>query len=60
MTAVHPEWNTQGVYKLRSRFEQYVKIVPQGVEFAGKKYVFDRRIEEMPHIKLTGEVLNDV
>ena len=60
MTAVDPEWDTQGVYELRGGLERYVKTFPQGGYFAGKNYLFDRRMEQTPDLKPTNEVEKDV
>jgi len=49
MSAVNPEkLQLKGVYELRGGIERYIKTFPEGGNWKGKNYLFDRRMEQVP------------
>ena len=49
MAAVNPEkYQINGVYELRGGIERYIKTFPEGGNWKGKNYLFDRRMEQLP------------
>lgn len=48
MATVNPNLNPKGVYELRGGIERYVKTFPDGGNWKGKNYLFDRRMEQTP------------
>jgi len=49
MAAVNPEkLQLKGVYELRGGIERYIKTFPEGGNWVGKNYLFDRRMEQLP------------
>jgi len=60
MSAVSDDLNLKGVYHCRGGIERYVKTYAEGGYWTGKNYLFDKRMEQTPHIKKTEAVENDV
>jgi predicted sulfurtransferase len=48
MSTVNPNLKPAGVFELRGGIERYVKTFPGGGFWAGKNYLFDRRMEQLP------------
>ena len=60
MTTVSDDLNLKGVYHCRGGIERYVKTYAEGGYWKGKNYLFDRRMEQTPHIKDSSKVENDI
>ncbi|KAL7484715.1 hypothetical protein ACHAW6_010333 [Cyclotella cf. meneghiniana] len=60
MTTVSADLNLKGVYHCRGGIERYVKTYAEGGYWRGKNYLFDRRMEQTPQIKSSGDVESDI
>lgn len=60
MATVSDELDLKGVYHCRGGIERYVKTYAEGGYWKGKNYLFDRRMEQSPHIKSSDAVENDI
>jgi predicted sulfurtransferase len=49
-----------GVYHMRGGIERYLKTYPQGGFWSGKNYLFDKRMEQLPELKDSSKVEDEV
>lgn len=49
-----------GVYHIRGGIERYLKTYPQGGFWSGKNYLFDKRMEQLPELKDSSKVEDEV
>eukprot|EP00537_Pseudo-nitzschia_pungens_P019349 CAMPEP_0172404310 /NCGR_PEP_ID=MMETSP1061-20121228/62614_1 /TAXON_ID=37318 /ORGANISM="Pseudo-nitzschia pungens, Strain cf. pungens" /LENGTH=634 /DNA_ID=CAMNT_0013139041 /DNA_START=41 /DNA_END=1945 /DNA_ORIENTATION=+ len=49
-----------GVYHMRGGIERYLKTFPQGGFWSGKNYLFDKRMEQLPELKDSSQVEQEV
>eukprot|EP00536_Pseudo-nitzschia_multiseries_P015429 jgi/Psemu1/218062/e_gw1.886.17.1 len=49
-----------GVYHMRGGIERYLKTFPQGGFWSGKNYLFDKRMEQLPELKDSSKVEQEV
>jgi predicted sulfurtransferase len=49
-----------GVYHMRGGIERYLKTYPQGGFWSGKNYLFDKRMEQLPELKNSSKVEDEV
>ena len=50
----------KGVYHMRGGIERYLKTYPQGGFWSGKNYLFDKRMEQLPELKDSSKVEDEV
>ena len=60
VSAATPGFKPKGIFELRGGIERYIKTFPEGGAWAGKNYVFDRRLVQVPEAKPRGELEKDV
>ncbi len=54
------EFQPKGVYHMRGGIERYLKTFPQGGFWSGKNYLFDKRMEQLPELKDSSKVEDEV
>jgi len=59
-TAAAAAFQPKGVYHMRGGIERYLKTYPQGGFWSGKNYLFDKRMEQLPELKSSNEVEDEV
>ena len=60
LSKTKPEFKPEAVYELQGGIERYLKTFPKGGYWAGKNYLFDRRMEQVPEEKPKSEVEQDI
>eukprot|EP00613_Pedinella_sp_CCMP2098_P072224 CAMPEP_0171907228 /NCGR_PEP_ID=MMETSP0993-20121228/6840_1 /TAXON_ID=483369 /ORGANISM="non described non described, Strain CCMP2098" /LENGTH=447 /DNA_ID=CAMNT_0012539415 /DNA_START=52 /DNA_END=1392 /DNA_ORIENTATION=- len=60
VAAATPGFKPAGVFELRGGIERYLKTYPKGGAWAGKNYLFDRRMAQVPETKGADALAQDL